>query len=98
MITTPQEPTIFIQGISLSDLVKHLKEATASLKSSDQNDEVMDVQEAAAFLRVSVPTVWRKKLKNEIPYTQLNGRVVFLRSQLIAWISAKSNSPKVHTR
>lgn len=94
---TQQESTIILQGISLSEFLLQVKKVT-SPESNSSPEAVFDADEAAEFCNVSTATIWRKKLKGEIPYTQLGGRVVFLRSQLIAWLTSKSTNPKVHTR
>lgn len=97
MIT--QEPTIFLQGISLSDFLNQVRQAASIESSSNDNaDEVMNIEQTAIFVKLSIPTIWRKKLKGEIPYVQIDGRVLFRRSQLIAWMNDKSTQSKVHTR
>jgi predicted DNA-binding transcriptional regulator AlpA len=93
---TSNEPTIFLQGISLSDFLDQVKVVTSFENNASPTDEIFNAEEAATFLKVSPATVWRKKLRGEIPYTQIDGRVVFQRSHLLKWLDSKAS--KVHTR
>lgn len=84
MITT-NEPTILLQGITVSDFLQRVQESIASPAPAIQ-DEQMNVKQAAAFLKLSVPTIWRLKLQGKIPYKQIGSRVVFIKSELAIWL------------
>jgi hypothetical protein len=50
--------------------------------------EVLDVAANAAFLGTTCKTVWSLKARKLIPYRKLGGRVIFLRSEMIAWLGS----------
>lgn len=47
------------------------------------NDEILTVKEAAQFLKVSVPTIYQLKARNQIPFKKVGGNLRFLKSDLI---------------
>lgn len=49
-------------------------------------DEVLTVKEAAAFLKVSIPTIYQLKARKEIPFRKIGGSLRFLKSELIDYI------------
>ena len=50
--------------------------------------ELFNVQEAAAFLKMSVPAIYAKVSRREIPVSKPGRRLYFSKLKLIEWISA----------
>jgi len=97
MIT--REPKIILEGISVDDFfTRFLEIKTVNNREEFTGDENMTVDEAAKFLKLSAPTIHRLKAANKIPFTKVGARVIYRRSQLIAWMNQKSNGPQVQVR
>ena len=47
------------------------------------NDEVMTKKEAAAFLKLSVGTIDRLMRERKIPFSKINGKVLFQKKDLL---------------
>ena len=52
----------------------------------DSEDEFLTVEEASAFLTLSLPTVYSKVSKKALPYMKKGKRLYFLKSDLIEYI------------
>ena len=50
--------------------------------------EVLDVAANAAFLGTTAKTVWTLKARKLIPYHRLGRRIIFLRSEIVAWLGS----------
>lgn len=63
----------------------------------DQEDEILTVEEVAAFLKTGKRTVYRLVANGTIPAFKLGGTWRFRRTALNAWIESKTNSdgPKI---
>lgn len=57
----------------------------ATAVRAEQDDQVLDVEGACAFLKVSES--WLRR--SDVPRAKLGGRVVFLRSQLLAYVARR---------
>lgn len=53
------------------------------------NDEILGKKEAAKFLKISVSNLSRLMKEKKIPYSKVNGRVLFLKEDLIKWVKSK---------
>lgn len=51
-------------------------------------EELLTVEEAAEFLKLSVPTIYGKVSKREIPANKKDKRLYFFRSELEKWVRA----------
>lgn len=49
-------------------------------------DEVLNIQQAADFLKIKKSTIYQKKAQNKIPFHMVGGKIVFFKSELIEWI------------
>jgi excisionase family DNA binding protein len=68
----------------VSDLEKLL---TKDRLQEDAQDEVMNIAQAAKFLELSVPTIYTKVSRREIPVNKPGGkRLYFSKTELIRWI------------
>ncbi len=58
-------------------------------------EQLLTIQEAAEFLRLTVPTLYSKCSKNELPYMKRSKRLYFSRTELLEYIKdgrKKSNA------
>lgn len=69
--------------------LKHLIEHAHS-QVEETPDVILNVQEAAELLNLSVPTIYTKVSKKEIPYNKvINGkRIYFFKSELIDYVKS----------
>ena len=61
----------------------------------DSSVQLLDIKEAAAFLRISVPTTRRLQRQREISFIKVGGRVRFAKSDLLAYLRRK-RVPAMH--
>ena len=52
-----------------------------------KNGDILDVEEAAALLKVSKKTVYNRVKANSIPYARLGRKLLFHRQSLVQWIA-----------
>jgi excisionase family DNA binding protein len=60
-----------------------IKPAPATIKNGD----ILDVDEAAALLKVSKKTIYTRVKNNAIPYAKLGRKLLFSRAKLTQWVS-----------
>jgi excisionase family DNA binding protein len=53
------------------------------------SDEILTKKEAAKYLRMSVSTLDRLMRNRSIPYSKINGKVLFQKKDLIKWLESK---------
>lgn len=58
----------------------------------DQNDEILTVDEVAAFLKAGKRTVYRLAANGTLPAFKLGGTWRFRRADLDAWMESKTAS------
>lgn len=51
-------------------------------------DELLSISEAARFINLSVPTIYSKVSRKEIPVNKQGKRLYFYKSELINWIKS----------
>ncbi len=51
-----------------------------------QHEELLSISQAARFLNLSVPTIYSKVCRKEIPVNKQGKRLYFYRSELAGWI------------
>lgn len=51
--------------------------------------ELMNIEEAADFLRISTSHLYKLSAAGEIPCAKVGGRSVFRRAALLAWVESK---------
>jgi excisionase family DNA binding protein len=62
---------------------------------NQQSEQLLTIQEAGAFLNLSVPTIYSKVSKNELPYMKRSKRLYFSRTELMEYLKQgrkKSNA------
>ncbi len=60
----------------------------------DRDDEILTLDEIAAYLKIAKRTVYRLVQKGEIPAFKLGGTWRFRRSELDRWIADSINKKK----
>ena len=55
--------------------------------SQVKNGDVLDVAEAAALLKVSKETIYKRVRDNAIPHARLGRKLLFHRQSLIQWVA-----------
>lgn len=69
--------------------VERLEVMISNLHKVENDDtELLNVQEAAEFLKISVPAIYTKVSRREIPVSKPGRRLYFSKSKLIEWINA----------
>lgn len=76
----------------IEDLRQRLEAVEAALKLSE---EPMTIQQTAKFLSLSVPTIYSKVAKGEIPYLKATRKLYFLRSDLMHYLKANRKAAPV---
>jgi excisionase family DNA binding protein len=54
--------------------------------------DCMNVEEIAAYLRVSISTVYHRSASGDIPVNRIGARLVFRRAEVEAWLQAEAGS------
>lgn len=54
----------------------------------NKSEELLTIEAAAKFLKLSVATIYSKVCRNEIPANKQGKRLYFYRTELLEWISA----------
>jgi len=88
----PEAVTMLTKEVSeLKRLLIEKQEQT----TTEQPEQLLNIQEAAEFLRLTVPTMYSKVSKNEIPFMKRSKRLYFSRTELMDYIKTgrkKSNA------
>ena len=61
-------------------------DGNVSVDEDVTDDELMDIKEAAQYLRCAVSTVYRDTALGAIPCIHKGRRVLFLKSDLLTWL------------
>ena len=85
-----------LSNLIQSSVRKVLKETqTQMVEQTEQPDQLLTIHEAAEFLKLTVPTMYSKVAKGEIPVMKRSKRLYFSKQELTDWIKAgrkKSNA------
>lgn len=87
----PEAVTMLTKEIS--ELKRLLSEKPA--QSAEPAEQFLSIQEAAEFLSLTVPTMYSKVSKGELPVMKRSKRLYFSRAELLAYLKEgrkKSNS------
>lgn len=68
-------------------------ETSTMTKRKTVDDELMNIKEAAAFLKCAVSTMYRDTAAGAIPCIHKGKRVLFLKSDLIEWLKTMREVP-----
>jgi excisionase family DNA binding protein len=79
----------------IENLIIELKQQPISIERIEKTDHLLTIQEAAHFLNLTVPTIYSKVSKGELPVMKRSKRLYFSSVELTDYIKAghiKSNS------
>lgn len=72
----------------LFEKVERIELLVSTLKAAaPDEDELLDVKQAAAFLKISVASLYTKVSRKELPVSKPGKRLYFLRSELKEWVN-----------
>jgi excisionase family DNA binding protein len=80
---------------SIEILLEHLKEQPQQAVTTEQPEQLLSIQEAAQFLNLTVPTIYSKVSKGELPVMKRSKRLYFSSTELMEYIKEgrkKSNA------
>jgi excisionase family DNA binding protein len=80
---------------SIENLILDLKHKPTKVEPTDQPEQLLTIQEAAQFLNLTVPTMYSKVSKGELPVMKRGKRLYFSRTELLEYIKGgrkKSNA------
>jgi predicted DNA-binding transcriptional regulator AlpA len=82
---TQTEPRIILEGITVNDFLLKLERYGSTIPSAVSREN-FNVEQAAEFIGLSVPSLHRLKATNQVPYKKIGGRLVFVKSELSDWL------------
>ena len=80
---------------SIENLILDLKHQPTKVEPTDQPEQLLTIQEAAEFLSLTVPTMYSKVSKGELPVMKRSKRLYFSRTELLGYLKdgrKKSNA------
>ena len=80
---------------SIENLILDLKHKPQRVEPTEQVEQFLTIQEAAEFLSLTVPTMYSKVSKSELPVMKRGKRLYFSRTELLNYIKdgrKKSNA------
>jgi len=82
---------IQLDNEQLSDLIQNsvrkvLEETNKDLSNSNETEKLLTIQEAAEFLNLTVPTIYGKVQKRELPFMKRSKRLYFSRTELMNYL------------
>ncbi|HRO45129.1 helix-turn-helix domain-containing protein [Agriterribacter sp.] len=63
---------------------KHYQPTPPDLLAPDQ-DEILNIKEASAYLKLAVPTLYKFCGEKTIPYIKKGGKLLFYKKELLKW-------------
>ena len=94
-VLSPIDPEKLISDISERVTANILKAVRNEQPTTDQPEQLLTIQEAAEFLSLTVPTMYSKVSKGELPVMKRGKRLYFSRTELMEYIKEgrkKSNA------
>ncbi len=72
----------------LKEQMDYITDIIKSLKPEKDQNKLLTVHEAANFLNLSVPTIYSKANKNELPFMKKGKRLYFFTNELLNYIKS----------
>jgi len=94
-VLSPIDPEKLINSISERVTANILKAVRNEQPPTDQPEQLLTIQEAAEFLSLTVPTMYSKVSKGELPVMKRSKRLYFSRTELLDYLKdgrKKSNA------
>lgn len=95
VVLSPIDPETLISSISERVTANILKAVRNEQPTTDQQEQLLTIQEAAEFLSLTVPTMYSKVSKGELPVMKRGKRLYFSRTELLDYLKGgrkKSNA------
>jgi excisionase family DNA binding protein len=83
---------LFLNGVELADFLREIREIvheevqTHMASKEAKNEDWMDLDETAAFLKKAKQTVYGYTSNSSIPHYRRGGKLYFKKSDLEAWL------------
>lgn len=87
VVLSPIDTDVLIKSISdrvIADFLKAIKNDF----TAEQSEQFLTIQQAAEFLCLSVPTIYGKVSKRELPFMKQGKRLYFAKSELSEYLKA----------
>lgn len=95
VVLSPIDPETLISSISERVTANILKAVRNEQPTTDQPEQLLTIQQAAEFLSLSVPTLYSKVSKGELPVMKRSKRLYFSSTELMEYLKQgrkKSNA------
>ncbi len=95
VVLSPIDPETLISSISERVTANILKAVRNEQPTTEQPEQLLTVQEAAQFLNLTVPTMYSKVSKGELPVMKRSKRLYFSSTELMEYLKEgrkKSNA------
>jgi excisionase family DNA binding protein len=95
LVLSPIDPEKLISDIADRVTVNILKAVKEGQTPTDQPEQLLTIKEAAQFLKLTVPTIYSKVSKGELPVMKRGKRLYFSNTELMEYIKEgrkKSNA------
>ena len=73
---------------NIEDLLLDIKHHPLRVEKIEQPETLLTVEEAAKLLHLSIPTMYGKTHRNELPFMKRGKRLYFSRHELLEYIKA----------
>lgn len=88
----------FITTLSTDELkeliVSSVKESIQTKPNISDEDTLLDTKEAASLIKYEVSSLYGLVKRKKIPFCKMEGKLLFSRKKLLAWIDAAQISVK----
>lgn len=88
LVLSPIDPEKLIESISERVAAKILKAVNFERNSGEDPEQVFTIQQAAEFLNLTVPTMYSKSSKGELPVMKRGKRLYFSKQELTKYLQA----------
>ena len=85
-VLSPIDPEKLISSISERVTANILKAVQNNNPKTEQPEQLLTIQEAAQFLNITVPTIYRKVLIGELPAMKRSKRLYFSSIELLEYL------------
>lgn len=86
LVLSPIDPEKLINSISEKVTANILNAVLTNQNTTHQSEQLLTIQQASEFLNLSVPTLYTKVSKNEIPVMKRSKRLYFSRIELLDYL------------
>ncbi len=87
LVLSPIDPEILINSI-VDKVTANILTAVTNKQTKSDADELLTVQEAANFLKLSIPTIYSKVSRLQLPCMKQGKKVYFSKNELLEYLKA----------